>query len=76
MSDKEIIREQQEKISEYEKILISLLEKPKMIAIVEAGPFTQNGIDYWRVRIGGQSAIVPVSSKGIFGDLNTFEPGS
>lgn len=76
MSDKEIIREQQEKISEYERMLKSLLERPKMIGTAEAGPFKQDGTDFWRVKVGSQSVIVPVSPKGIFGDLSTLEPGS
>lgn len=63
----EIIKEQQEQLSELEAILTDLFNKPKVVGIVEAGPFNQEGTNHYAVKIDSKSAIVVKPDVDCFG---------
>lgn len=74
MSDKEIILEQQDQISRLKDMLDEILDKPKHIAIVEAGPFIKNGTSFYTVNLGGSKAVIGLAEEPLFGDVSDIKP--
>lgn len=69
MTEKEENKLLKEKLDKYEGILEKVLNQPKMIGKITAGPFKEEkGLTY-RVEIGGGSALVEYKNSVIFGKI-------
>jgi SpoVK/Ycf46/Vps4 family AAA+-type ATPase len=69
MNDREENGLLKEKLSKYEGILEKVLNQPKMIGKIIAGPFKEKKGMHYRVEINGTPALVEYKSSVIFGDI-------
>lgn len=72
LSDKEIIEQLNLENRKLKEILNGLLEKPKMIGKVTAGPFKQEGIEHFRVESGNQAVVMSAAKESPFGSVGAI----
>jgi SpoVK/Ycf46/Vps4 family AAA+-type ATPase len=61
-----VVEKLEAKIQKYEKIIEQIMENPKMLGTIEAGPEKADGKDYYRVKGGGASALITYDESMLF----------